>query len=143
MQIQLLRADITSLKVDAIVAPSSPAALSQNGRAIVVAGGNLLARFVIEVPVPHGTEADADARLSEATREALERADELAVATIGMPLLGKPSLGFTLDRCARLMLRATLDYRARARSLHRAVFCLFGAEEYAVFDRVLKELESA
>ena len=142
MQIQLLRADITSLKVDAIVAPSSPETLAQNGRATVVTGGNLLARFVIEVPVPNANDPDADALLREATRDALQRADELAVATIGMPVLGKPSLGFSPERCARVMLRATLDYRARARSLHRAVFCLFGAEEYAVFDNVLKELES-
>ncbi len=139
MQIQLLRADITSLKVDAIVAPSSPATLAQNGRATVVTGGNLLARFVIEVPVPEAGDPDGDARLRESTRDALERADELAIAVIGIPVLGKQSLG--LERCAQLMLRATLDYRARARSLHRAVFCLFGAEEYAVFDRVLKELE--
>jgi O-acetyl-ADP-ribose deacetylase len=141
MQIQLLRADISSLKVDAIVAPSSPATLAQNGRATVVTGGNLLARFVIEIPVPDADDADADAFLRDATRDALQRADELAVATIGIPVLGKPALGFTLERSARCMLRATLDYRARARSLHRAVFCLFGAEEYAVFERVLQELE--
>lgn len=142
MQIQLLRADITSLKVDAIVAPSTTPVPSQNGRATVVTGGNLLARFVIEVPVPHGSDEDADAHLREATRDALERADELAVATIGIPVLARQNNGFTTDRCARLMLRAALDYRARARSLQRAVFCLFGAEEHAVFDRVLKELES-
>lgn len=141
MYIQLLRADITSLKLDAIVTPSPPASIS-NGRATVVTGGNLLARFVIEVPVPRGTDPDADARLRDATREALERADELAVATIGLPVLGKRSFGFTSERCARLMLRATLDYRSRARSLHKAIFCLFGAEEYAVFESVLKELES-
>ena len=141
MLIQLLRADITSLKLDAIVAPSPPASISNGGRATVVTGGNLLARFVIEVPVPRGTDVDADNRLRDSTREALERGDELAVATIGLPVLGKRSYGFTTDRCARLMLRATLDYRSRARSLHRAIFCLFGAEEYAVFESVLKELE--
>jgi O-acetyl-ADP-ribose deacetylase (regulator of RNase III) len=139
MQIQLIRADITSLKVDAMASPN-PEALSQNGRATVVTGGNLLARFVIEVPVPRGEDENADAKLRDSTQDALERADELAVAIIGIPVLGKQALG--LDRCARSMLRATLDYRARARSLHRAVFCLFGAEEYAVFDGVLKELES-
>jgi O-acetyl-ADP-ribose deacetylase (regulator of RNase III) len=140
MEIQLLRADITSLKVDAIVAPSAPATPVQNGRATVVTGGNLLARFVIEVPVPHESDEDSDARLRDSMRDALERADELAVAIIGIPVLGKQALG--LDRCARLMLRAALDYRGRARSLHRAVFCLFGAEEYAVFQRVLEELEA-
>jgi O-acetyl-ADP-ribose deacetylase (regulator of RNase III) len=139
MQIQLLRADVTSLKVDAIVAPSSPSSLAQNGRATVVTGGNLLARFVIEIPVPEGGDEDRDTRLRDSTRDALERADELAVATIGIPVLGKQALG--LESCARQMLRATLDYRARARSLHRAVFCLFGPEEYAVFDRVLHEFD--
>ena len=143
MQIAILRADITSLKVDAIVAPSPPATLSQNGRATVVTGGNLLARFVIEVPVPHGTEPDADMRLRNATIDALERADELAVAIIGLPLLGKPSLGFSRERCARVMLRAALDFRPRARSLHRAVFCVFGPEEYDIFQTVLKELEGS
>jgi O-acetyl-ADP-ribose deacetylase (regulator of RNase III) len=141
MQIQLLRADITSLKVDAMASPD-PEALSQNGRATVLTGGNLLARFVIEVPVPRGEDENADAKLRDATREALERADELAVATIGLPVLGKRSLGFSTDRCARVMLRAALDYRSRARSLHRVIFCLFGAEEYRIFEGILKELES-
>ena len=141
MLIQLLRADITSLKVDAIAAPTPPAALSQNGRATVATGGNLLARFVIEVPVPRGVEADADAKLRDATREALEKADELAVATLGLPVLGKRSMGFTTERCARVMVKAALDFRARARSLQRTVFCLFGQEEYAIFESVLKELE--
>jgi O-acetyl-ADP-ribose deacetylase (regulator of RNase III) len=141
MQIQLIRADITSLKVDAMASPS-PDAESPNGRATVVSGGNLLARFVIEVPVPHGDDEDADARLRDATREALERADELAVATIGLPVLGKRSLGFSSERCARGMLRAALDFRTRARSLQRVVFCLFGVEEYRIFEEVLKELES-
>ncbi|HYC93964.1 MAG TPA: macro domain-containing protein [Thermoanaerobaculia bacterium] len=141
MQIQLIRADITSLKVDAMASPS-PDAEAQNGRATVVSGGNLLARFVIEVPVPHGDDENADARLRDATREALERADELAVATIGLPVLGKRSLGFSSERCAREMLRAALDFRTRARSLQRVVFCLFGVEEYRIFERILKELES-
>jgi len=142
MLIQLLRADITSLKVDAIAAPGPPADASQNGRATVVTGGNLLARFVIEVPVPRGTDPDGDTRLRDATREALERADELAVATLGLPVLGKRSLGFSTERCARVMLRAALDFRGRARSLQKAIFCLFGQEEYLEFERVLEELDS-
>jgi O-acetyl-ADP-ribose deacetylase (regulator of RNase III) len=141
MQILILRADITSIKVDAIVAPSPPASSSQNGRAVVVSGGNLLARFVIEVEVPRASDPDADLRLRNATSDALQKADELAIAIIGLPLLGKPSLGFARERCARVMLRAAIDYRARARSLQRAVFCVFGKEEYDIFQSVLKELE--
>ena len=140
MQIQLIRADITSLKVDAMASPTL--ADVANGRASVVSGGNLLARFVIEVPVPRGEDENADAKLRDATRDALERADELAVATIGLPVLGKRSLGFSTERCARVMLRAAVDFRTRARSLQRVVFCLFGVDEYRTFEDVLKELES-
>jgi O-acetyl-ADP-ribose deacetylase len=138
MDIQLLRADIASLKVDAIVAPSDPQ--QESGRAIVVTGGNVLARFIIHVRVPMADDDDADAKLAFATRAAVERAEELAVASVGLPAIGTEPFGFSVERCARVMLPAVLDHRGRARSVQRAVFCLFGQEEYAVFERVLGEL---
>ena len=139
MEIQLLRADVNSLKVDAIVAPSDPQAM-EAGRAVVVTGGNLLARFIIHVRVPNSDEDDADAKLMAATRAAVERAEELAVASVGLPAIATGPFGFTSERCARVMLPALLDHRARARSLQRAVFCLFSKQEYEVFERVLGEL---
>jgi O-acetyl-ADP-ribose deacetylase (regulator of RNase III) len=140
MDIQLLRADVNSLKVDAIVAPSDPQAM-EGGRAVVVTGGNLLARFVIHVRVPNGDEEGADAKLTAATRAAIERAEELAVASVGLPAIATGPFGFTSERCARAMLPAVLDHRPRARSLQSAVFCLFGQQEYAAFERVLGELQ--
>ena len=140
MEIQLLRADIASLKVDAIVAPSDPQA-DGSGRAIVVTGGNLLARFIIHVRVPNADDDDADAKLVAATRMAVERAEELAVASVGLPAIATGPFGFSSERCARAMLPAALDHCARARSLQRAVFCLFGQEEYKTFERVLGELQ--
>lgn len=140
MEIQLLRADIASLKVDAIVAPSDPQ--SDSSRDVVVTGGNVLARFIIHVRVPNHDDDDADTKLRAATRAAVERAEELAVATVGLPAIATGPFGFTSERCARVMLPAALGHRGRARSLQRAVFCLFGAEEYAAFERVLGELEA-
>lgn len=140
MEIQLLRADIASLKVDAIIAPSDPQSI-EPGRAVVVTGGNLLARFIIHVHVPNAGDADADAKLLSATRAAVEHAEGLAVASVGLPAIATGPFGFSSERCARAMLPAALDHRGRARSLQRAVFCLFGAEEYATFERVLGELQ--
>jgi len=142
MDIQLLRADIASLKVDAIVFPSDPQSHDHEGRAAVVTGGNLLARFVIQVHVPQADEADADQKLRAATTAALERAEELAVGSVGLPAIGTEPFGFAIERCARAMLAATLAYRARGSSLQRAVFCLFGVEEYTIYERVLKELDA-
>jgi O-acetyl-ADP-ribose deacetylase len=144
MNIQLLRADIASLKVDALVAPTDPQSLDRpsegKGRAVVVTGGNLLARFIIQVHVPNVTDDDADAKLRSATLAALERAEELAIASVGLPAIGTDPFGFPIERCARVMLAATMQHQSRARSLQRAVFCLFGTEEYTVFERVLGEL---
>ena len=141
MQIQLLRTDTTSLKVDALVYPEEAPADLQDGRAVVTTGGNLLCRFVIHVKLARADENDADAKLRAATIAALERAEELAIASVGLPSLGSGPFGFAAERCARVMLTATLDYRSRARSLQRAVFCLLGEEEYNIFQRVLQELE--
>lgn len=144
MNIQLLRADIASLKVDALIAAAEPQAheraADMAGRAVVVTGGNLLARFIIQVHVPNVDDDDADAKLRSATLAAFERAEELAIASIGLPAIATEPFGFSVERCARVMLEATLQHRSRARSLQRAVFCLFGAEEYKVFERVLGEL---
>jgi O-acetyl-ADP-ribose deacetylase len=141
MDIQLLRADIASLKVDAIVAPTDPQSM-ESGRAVVVTGGNLLARFIIHVRIPNGDDEDADMKLLAATRAAVERAEDLAVASVGLPAIATGPFGFSSERCARAMLPAALDHRGRARSLQRAVFCLFGSEEYKTFERVLGELQT-
>ena len=134
MQIQLLRADTTSLKLDALVYPAE----SQTGGAVVTSSGNFLCRFVIHVPVPKSGDGDEETKLRDATTSALERAEELAVASVGLPPMG---IGFTPERCARIMLPAAMAFSTRARSLQRAVFCLFGQAEFDAFTRVLAELE--
>lgn len=141
MNIQLLRTDVASLKVDALVAATDPQSHEISGRAVVVTGGNLLARFVIHVHVPNASDPNAAQELHDATAKALERAEELAVASIGLPAIGTGIYGFSIEECARIMLGAAVQHRSRARSLQRAVFCLFGHEEYNVFERVMGELK--
>ena len=141
MDIELLRADQTSIKVDAIVNPSS--SLLQNGLppgSAIVGGGNLLCRFVIHAVVPRIGEGDEDRKLRDATRAALQRAEELAVASVAIPAMGTGVFGFPVERSARIMLAAAIDFRAQARSLSRVVFCLFGATPYEEFSRILQEL---
>lgn len=141
MDIQLLRADLASMKLDALIFPSDPMTRAPEDRSAVVTGGNVLARFIIQIRVPMSDEQDADAKLHDVTRAALDRAEELAVASVGLPAIGSDPFGFTIERSARSMLTATLGYRSRARSLQRAVFCLFSRDEQAVFTRILEELD--
>lgn len=134
MDIQLLRADTTSLKVDALVYPAEAGTPGP----VVVSSGNFLCRFVIHVPAPKAGEGDDEAKLRNATMAALEHAEELAVGSVGIPPIGT---GFTSEECARIMLTAALEFRTRAHSLQRAVFCLFGQAEFDAFSRVMKELD--
>jgi O-acetyl-ADP-ribose deacetylase (regulator of RNase III) len=138
MHIELLRADITSLKLDAMVNESAPGSVPV-GQATVTTGGNLLCRFIIHASVPRGGEDGVEAKLRAATMSALERAEELAISSVGMPPLGVQTL--PVERAAQIVLQAALDFRSHARSLQRVVFCLFGADAHDTFERVLRELE--
>jgi O-acetyl-ADP-ribose deacetylase (regulator of RNase III) len=167
MDIELLRADITSIKVDAIVNPTNPQLQHVGGigrvlvreggeviqresseigsvpvgEAVVTTGGNLLCKFVIHAVAPRMGEGDEDRKLRSTTMSALQRGEDLAIASIAFPAMASGIFGFPFDRCARVMLGATIDFRPQARSLRRAVYCLFGPEPYEVFARVLKELQ--
>ena len=60
MEIELLRADVSSLKVDAIINPASASKPVAEfgpvpvGHAVVTIGGNVLCKFVIHAIVPLG-----------------------------------------------------------------------------------------
>jgi O-acetyl-ADP-ribose deacetylase (regulator of RNase III) len=129
MEIQLIRADITSIKVDAMVNPvQSPFDDTP--------GGNLLCRFIVHVPSPPQGDEDA---LRASTQQALERAEELAVGSVAMPAFWTAPAD--ASRCARIMLQTTLGFRDRARSLRRVVYTLFGQPSYETFERTLKEVD--
>jgi O-acetyl-ADP-ribose deacetylase (regulator of RNase III) len=167
MDIELLRADITSLKVDAIVNAANPnlqhigglaheivreggeviqdesrrIGYAPVGTAVATTGGNLLCRYVIHAIGPRMGEGDEDRKLRAATWAALMKAEELGVHSIAFPAMGSGVFGFPVERCARVMLATVLDFRPRAISIQRVVFCLFGQEPHATFTAVLQELE--
>ena len=127
MEIELIRADITSLKVDAMVNPiESPFDETP--------GGNLLCRFIVHVPAPaRGDEA----ALRGSTQRALERADELAVTSVALPAFWTAPA--EAARCATVMIETTIAFGKRARSLQRVVYTLFGQPLFETFERTLKE----
>ncbi|HJW95398.1 MAG TPA: macro domain-containing protein [Thermoanaerobaculia bacterium] len=147
MNIELLRADISSIKVDALIYPSQSRHVDgvgevPSGNAVVTSAGNLLCKFVIHAIGPQVTDVDQKKILHDATRSALERAEELAIASVAFMASRNGMFGFPIDFCAPVMLGATLEFRPRARSLQRVIYCLFGTESYERFRHVLEEIES-
>lgn len=143
VQIELLRSDVASLKVDAIVNPRLARVRDGDdpyARVAEVAGGNLLCKFVIESIIPPPGVPGAEHHLQVTTRSALRRAEALALGSIAFPPCHTLTRLPALD-CARAMMGAALDFAPQARSIHQVVFCAFSASAYAALQTALKELQ--
>jgi O-acetyl-ADP-ribose deacetylase (regulator of RNase III) len=110
------------------------------GGAVITTGGNLKAKYVIHAVGPRMGEGDEDAKLENATVNSLKLTDEHKLRSISFPAISAGIFGFPIERCAEIMLRVTIDYLKAKTGLKRVVFCLYGRESYAVFERQLLNL---
>ncbi len=143
VQIELLRGDVASLKVDAIVNPrlaNKNDGVEPYSRPAEVATGNLLCKFVIDTVLPPPGDDDCERRLHETTWSALRRAEELALRSIAFPPCHTLA-GLSSDRCARAMMAAAFDFAPQARSVQHVVFCAFSETTYASLQRAYEELQ--
>ena len=166
METKLLRGDITTLEVDAIVNAANSylqhgggvaAAIVRRGgpviqqesnrigyvpvgNAAVTSGGNLPCKYVIHAVGPRMGEGDEDHKLRDATISALERAEELRIKSISLPAISSGIFGFPMDRCAAVMLQAISDFGPRARSLESVTVCLYDQPAYDIFEKALHAL---
>jgi O-acetyl-ADP-ribose deacetylase (regulator of RNase III) len=120
------------------------------GGAVKTTGGNLKARYVIHAVGPQMGEGNEDEKLKNATVNSLKLADENNIKSISFPAISAGIFGFPIERCAKIMLRTTIDYLTRqgeapCRSpegqtgLEKVIFCLFGRNSYEVFANQLKQ----
>jgi O-acetyl-ADP-ribose deacetylase (regulator of RNase III) len=109
------------------------------GGAVITTGGNLQAKHVIHAVGPRMGEADEDQKLKNATLNSLKVADENHLKSISFPAISTGIFGFPIDRCAEIMLKTTIDYLQGQTSMEKVVFCLFGKNNYEVFESRLKQ----
>jgi len=84
-------------------------------------------------------EGSEDKKLKDATLNSLKVADENELKSISFPAISAGIFGFPIDRCAKIMLEATIDYLKGRTGLRKVVFCLFGRDAYDVFENQLNE----
>jgi O-acetyl-ADP-ribose deacetylase (regulator of RNase III) len=163
--IELVRGDITSLPVDAIVNAANEhlqlgagvaGAIRRKGGpeiqrecdrighcpaggAVVTGGGELAARWVIHAvgPVWQGGGAGEAALLASAVRSALERAEEVGAKSVALPAISTGVFGFPLERAAGISAAEARRFAPSARSIERIVFCLFDDGALAAFEKAL------
>jgi O-acetyl-ADP-ribose deacetylase (regulator of RNase III) len=165
--IELVKGDITELEVDAIVNAANSslkmgggvagAILRKGGwsiqgecdrisycpvgGAVITGAGRLKARYVIHAVGPRMGEGDEDDKLRSATLSSLKLAEQHNVGSIAFPAISTGIFGFPKDRCAKIMLRAAVEYLQRGSRIERVVFCLYDDETYRMFEGELKRIK--
>ena len=107
------------------------------GGAAVTGAGELRARFVIHAAgMPPGGSAD-EASVQGAVRRSLELANERGCSSVAVPAVGAGIGGFSVRRCAEILVVEARTHLAGETTLEEVRFVLFGEPVYRVFEGVL------
>jgi O-acetyl-ADP-ribose deacetylase len=165
--LRLVRADITTLPVDAIVNAANeglwpgggvsgaihraggPTIAEEcrrightpTGQAAITTGGRLPARHVIHAvgPVWQGGDHGEAELLASAYRASLRLADEHGLETIAFPSISTGIYGYPVERAARVALRAVSDYLRGETGLREVTFALFSDRDLLTYEAALAE----
>jgi O-acetyl-ADP-ribose deacetylase (regulator of RNase III) len=157
--VEIIKGDILSLSVDAIVNPaneqlihaggiagqivrkggyeiqeeSSKCAPIKAGDAVITGAGKLPARFVIHAVGPRLGEGDEDEKLHRAITTSLTLANKEHFRSIAIPAISTGIFGFPTRRCAQIMKQAVDDFLSSPTSLERIIVCLYEDHKYRIF----------
>jgi O-acetyl-ADP-ribose deacetylase (regulator of RNase III) len=114
------------------------------GEAILTAGYDLLARFVIHTvgPVWHGGNHDEDELLAACYRNVLRLAAENKFDVIAIPAISTGAYRFPLERAAEIALEAILQHLAN-NEFPRTVRCVLIGDNYRIYERLLNQMRSS
>lgn len=166
-RVTLVRGDITSERVDAIVNAANThlqhgggvaAAIARKGgpaiqresdaigvvatgSAAVTSAGDLPCRYVIHAVGPIWGSGDEDAKLRSAVRAALAQAEAVGASSVSLPAISSGIYGFPKDRCAQVMLSAICDHVAERSggTLRDIRLCLYDAPTVEAFEAAWSE----
>jgi O-acetyl-ADP-ribose deacetylase (regulator of RNase III)/ADP-ribose pyrophosphatase YjhB (NUDIX family) len=161
-QVSVIRADITELKVDAIVNAANnklvmgggvAGAIRKKGgqgiedeavkkgpikigEAVATAAGKLAARYVIHAATMGMDFATDEMKIRDSARSALKVAEELKINSLAFPALGCGVGGFPLIAAAKIMSQEVFRHlRENDSILKEVIFCLYDQEAYEVFQK--------
>lgn len=165
-RIQILKGDITILKVDAIVNAANTSLLGgggvdgaihraagpglleeckslggcPTGEAKITSGYNLPAKFVIHTvgPVWQGGNRNEDELLAACYRNSLRIAENMKMNTIAFPNISTGVYGFPKERAASIAIREVKDFLENNEEIKKVIFVIFDDENLAIYQRLIE-----
>jgi len=160
-----IQADITTLKLDAIVNAANARLLHGGGvdgairraagpeineelerigscapgSSVLTFGYRLPARYVIHTvaPVWQGSGVEEERLLASCYSSALKLADEHDIRSIAFPAIGTGAYGWPAERAAELAFAAVTAHLATVGKQDRVIFCCFSAEDWRRYVRLI------
>jgi O-acetyl-ADP-ribose deacetylase (regulator of RNase III) len=103
------------------------------GEAVVTSAGKLKAKYVIHAAVMGQDLMTSEEYIKSATQNSLRRAEELKIESIAFPAFGTGVGGFSVDRCAQIMLDQVRDFSGSAKYLKEVIFVLFDKKSHDIW----------
>jgi len=166
-KIEIIRGDITTLDVDAIVNAANRTLLGgggvdgaihrtagpellaecralggcEPGKAKITRGYRLPARFVIHTvgPIWRGGKRGEARILANCYRNSLRLAVENEIKTIAFPAISCGAYGYPIEQAAQIALETTREFLAATQNIHRVIFVLWGDDVYDAYREALQK----
>lgn len=170
IQLRAVLADITTLKVDAIVNAANASLLGgggvdgaihraagkallgecrllggcKTGEAKITGGYNLPAKFIIHTvgPVWKGGHKGESELLASCYKRSLEQASRKSLASIAFPSISTGVFGYPIRKAAEIAISATFGFGAQSSSAQEIIFCCFSKTDHQLYLELIKALES-
>ena len=112
------------------------------GEAILTGSGNLKSKYVIHAAVM-GQDLSADAdTVKRALKSSLDLAEQEGLNSLSIPAFGTGVGGFSINACADIMIRETINFLQRSVNIKLVKVVLFSDSDLQVFKDKLEEIFS-